>query len=160
MKTSEIKISHSFQWQFYLLIFLTSCDFVNTEERRTDQVEDFKIYFEDNRHIFESIVDRIMQDENIIHRTGEKLHLKSLDELSLKQLTRLKIEYFSIKKTDCDRIEIEFITTWTTYPVGQTYLTMTCPYAQTNKDTYNKFGLIEIWGLGGGWLLWIDSDFI
>lgn len=90
-----------------LTIILTSCDFINTDQKRADKVESYKLY-----------------------------------------------------KTNCGQPEIEFTTSWTNYPLGKLYLANDCPNDKSKKGNYWKGGFIEIWGLGDGWIIWIDSDAI
>lgn len=80
------------------------------------------------------------------------------DEKKIKKLRRLAIQTFSISQTSCGESKVEFITTWTDYPIGQMYLTKDCPDNKSRKDNYWKGGFIEVWGLGDGWTIWIDSD--
>ena len=35
-----------------------------------------------------------------------------------------------------------------------------CDKTQTVKGYHLKGGMIEVWGLGDGWLMWIDYDYI
>ncbi len=82
------------------------------------------------------------------------------DELKIKKLRGLEIRALSIVKRSCEQPEIEFITSWTDYPIGQMYLTKGCPDEKSKEGGYWQDGFIEVWGLGEGWAISIDSDFI
>jgi len=80
------------------------------------------------------------------------------DEEKMKKLGSLDVLALTITETNCGEPEIEFITSWTDYPIGQMYLTKDCSDEKSGKGNYWKSGFIEVWGLGDGWMIWVDSD--
>jgi len=144
---------------FILTIFLTSCNYINTDKKRIDKAEDCKVFFYDNKEIFESLTDQLTNDKNLIDaRLGQLIRPEEFDDLTNKQLRRLKIDFVTISNTSCGQLKIEFTTSWTSYPIGQMYLTKDCKDDSSNKGNYWKTGFIEVWGLGDDWTIWIDSD--
>jgi hypothetical protein len=144
---------------FILTILLTSCNYINTDKKRIDKAEEFKVFFYDNKEIFERLADQITNENKLINaRLGQLIGPEEFDDLTKKQLRRLKIDFVTINNTNCGQLEIEFITSWTSYPIGQLYLSKDCNDDKSKKDNYWKGGFIEVWGLGDNWIIWIDSD--
>lgn len=68
----------------------------------------------------------------------------------------------TISVTNCDGFEVQYTTSWTTLPLGQMYLTYDpCNDPHSGKGNYWTDGnFIEVWGLGDGWMIVVDNDFI
>jgi hypothetical protein len=145
-----------------LTFVLTGCNYFNTDKKRADSVESYKIFFYDNRETFEQIVNELIKAENINDRVGKIINPDDFDELTNKKLRRLEIDFVTISKVNCDDFEVEFKTSWTNYPIGQMYLTKTgCADTKATKGNYwTDTNFIEVWGLGDDWIIWTDSDFI
>ena len=146
-----------------ILTFLaTGCNYINTDKKRADNVESYKVFFHDNRETFEQITRQLINDKNVSNKVGKFIFPDDFDDLTNKKLRRLEIEFVTISKKDCDDFEVEFKTSWTNYPIGQMYLTRTgCNETKAIKGNYwTDTGFIEVWGLGEGWIIWTDSDFI
>ena len=144
-----------------LTIILTSCDYVNTDKRRIEKAESYKQYFNENKEIFEQLIKDIQNDKSITSKMGLLQDVTKLeDDLKIKRFRRLEIQMFSIAQSTCEQPKVEFITTWTDFPIGQMYLTKDCPDENSREGAYWKGGFIEVWGLGDGWTIWIDSDLI
>lgn len=141
-----------------LTFILTGCNYINTDKKRIDKAESYKIFFYDNKDVFEQIVDLINNDKNLNARIGKWINPEEFDELTNKQLRRLEIKHVTINKTDCGQFEVEFTTSWTSYLIGQMYLAKDCSDRKSKKGNYRKVGFIDVWGLGDDWLIWIDSD--
>jgi hypothetical protein len=148
----------------HLVIFtiaLIGCDYINTDKRRIDKAESYKLFFYEHKTVFEQLIKEIQSDESIINQMGLLQDVEKLeDKLKVKKFRRLEVQAFSINQTSCEQPKIEFITSWTHYPIGQMYLTKDCPGENSKEGKYWKSGFIEVWGLGDGWSIWIDSDFI
>jgi hypothetical protein len=142
-----------------LTIILTGCDYVNTEKRRIGKVGTYKEFFYENKEVFEQLIKEIQNDKSITDKMGLFQSVDKLeDELKIKKLRRLEINTLAIDPTTCGQPKVEFLTSWTDYPIGQLYLTKDCVDEQSKKGYYSKGGFIEVWGLGDGWIIWIDSD--
>lgn len=141
-----------------LTFILTGCNYISTDKRRIDKVESYKVFFYDNKEIFERIVDLINSDKKLSARIGKWIDPEEFDELTNKQLRRLEIEHVTISNTDCGQLGIEFTTSWADYPIGKMFLAKDCSDDKSKKGNYEKGGFIEVWGLGDDWLIWIDSD--
>jgi hypothetical protein len=144
------------------IIFLTSCNYVNTDKKRSDEVESRKTLFYDNQETFEQIIGQLINDQNRNNKIGRSIKPNEFDDLTNKKLRRLEIEYITVSNTNCDEFEFEFMTSWTEFPIGQMYLTKTgCNETKSTKGNYwTDTNFIEVWGLGDGWIIWTDSDFI
>ena len=144
-----------------LTILLANCNYFNTDKRRIDKVESYKKFFYENQETFEQLTKEIQDDKILSGKNGLLQKTEDLDELKGKKLRRLEIHTFTTSQTNCEQPRIEFITSWTDYPIGQTYLTKDCSDEKSKKGNYWTDGnFIEVWGLGDGWVLWVDSDFI
>lgn len=144
-----------------MALILTGCNYINTEKRKADKVESYKEFFYENRQQFEQLAKEIQDDKILSSKNGLLQKTEDLDELKGKKLRRLDIHTFTISRTNCEQPRIEFITSWTDYPIGQMYLTKDCSDEKSEKNNYWTDGnFIEVWGLGDGWVLWVDGDFI
>lgn len=98
---------------------MTSCDFINTEQKRSNEVESYRMIFYDNKATFERMVKQIENNKNLNLATGKLIDLAEFDDLTSKQLRRFKIEHVTINQTQCGQPEIEFTTSWVNYPLGK-----------------------------------------
>jgi len=144
-----------------ILTILTSCNYINTDKKRSDKVESYKEFFYINQKTFDQLTEELLTNEKINSKIGQLLTAEDVDELTNIKLRRLEIESFSISQTKCGKLEIEYKTTWTKYPIGQMYLSKDSCLDDplTVKGNHSKdSSFIETWGLGDGWVIWIDSD--
>ena len=141
------------------IILAAGCDFIKTDKRRLDKAEEYKEFFYENRDTFEQLIKDIQVDKDMTDKMGLFQKVEKLqDKEKVNTLTSLDIHMLTISETNCDELEMEFITSWTDYPIGQMYLTKDCSDEKSGKGNYWKDGFIEVWGLGEGWMIWIDSD--
>jgi len=76
------------------------------------------------------------------------------------QLADLEITDINASISHCGGIvEYEFVSGWT--KMSHVYFSKnTCDTTITQKGYYAKRSeLVEVWGLGDGWFMWIDHDF-
>lgn len=77
-----------------------------------------------------------------------------------KELDELEIGTITILNTNCNGIvEVEFIVNWTNKATVY-FDKNTSEKTNTKKGYHSKAGMIEVWGLGNGWMMWIDYDYI
>ena len=135
-----------------LSLLILSCNFINTDSKRIEQANNYKRFFFENKEQLEQITEKVLRNKKLILKSGQKIE---------EQLKTLKIENIVITKNSCETFEVEYRTSWTKYPIGTMYLTMNvCESTKYPNGSYVNFGFIEVWGLGEGWILWVDSDFI
>ena len=108
-----------------LTCILTGCNYINTDKKRADKVESYKVFFYDNKDTFEQIAGQLIRDKNINEKVGKFINPAYFDDVTNKKLRRLEIEFVAISKVNCDEYQVEFKTSWIKYPVGQMYLTRT-----------------------------------
>jgi hypothetical protein len=140
-----------------------SCNYINTDKKRAEKVKTYKDFFYQNQTKFNQLNEYLLNNSKFNLRIGQFLTTKDLDSLTNEKLKELGIESFSFSYTNCEKLEVEYKTTWTKYPIGQMYLSKEPCIKDSIKDTNNKVeskGFIEVHNLGNGWFIWIDSDFI
>jgi hypothetical protein len=140
-----------------------SCNYINTDKKRAEKVKTYKDFFYQNQTKFNQLNEYLLNNSKFNLRIGQFLTTKDLDSLTNEKLKELGIESFSFSYTNCEKLEVEYKTTWTKYPIGQMYLSKEPFIKDSIKDTNNKVeskGFIEVHNLGNGWFIWIDSDFI
>lgn len=140
-----------------LTVALTNCDYINTEQRRLEKVETYKQYFYENKEVFERLVEDVQKDKSI--KLGLFQDVGGLDDnKKTKLLKSLNVRTLVTDNTNCGYHSVEFTTEWTNFPIGQMFLTKDCPDEKSKKGNYWKNGFIDVWGLGDGWVIWVDSD--
>jgi len=145
----------------FLLTMFASCSYLDSNKERVRKVEKFSKYVKDNKQEFEKLTKDILNDKYVQSRIGYFISKNELSQDLNERLTKLDIPKLSVSRMQCDSLELEYITAWTEYPVGQLYLTKdNCYGEQSNKGYYHQNNFIEVWGQGDGWVIWIDSDFI
>jgi hypothetical protein len=119
----------------------------------------YKNKFERNKKEFEQLVN-LLKTQNI--RVGYSINPNELPDEIQERLNKLDITDVNLNDTNCEGLaEFEFTTSWCS--AAHLYISKdSCDMEQT-KNGYHRetdSSLIEIWGLGDGWYMWIDYDFI
>ena len=100
-------------------------------------------------------------DKKIMSETGYSIRNDNLSSDIKDLLNELEVNSINTKYTNCENItQIEFVTNWTTK--GSVYFAKdSCDREQSKKGFHTKLSeMIEVWGLGDDWIMWIDYDFI
>jgi hypothetical protein len=149
------------KYSIFALILVTLLACQNTERRRQKIVENKIEEFNKSRYEGNILTKQLLTNDYILSNLGKSISPESLpkevsNELNKKGIFRIAIS----KRGEC--IEVEYGTNWTKYPIGQLYLTWSsCEKIETKKGYYeNNSNFIEIWGIGDGWSIWTDCDFI
>ncbi len=133
----------------------------DNRQKRDEMVKDKIESFHQNQTEWDSLAQKILRDDFVISHSGKNIKPEELNKPISDELQRKGIVSFSISNNEfCS--EVEFVTNWTSYPIGTLYLNWTpCDSIQTKKGYYNdNTNFIEVWGIGNSWLIWVDSDFI
>ncbi|MCZ8330213.1 MAG: hypothetical protein O9282_02755 [Flavobacterium sp.] len=137
-----------------LISFLSfSCSFTDSD------VLDIKEKFSENKPEFEKLVSIILNDENLTYQSGYFIDAKSIKKNILENLEDLEIKLDNIDKTDCEKFDVTFELLWD----NSVHIFMVkegCPSEKSSKNYIQKGEMIDTYGLGDGWVLWIDYDFI
>ena len=137
-----------------LISFLSfSCSFTDSD------VLDIKEKFSENKPEFEKLVSIILNDENLTYQSGHFIDAKSIKKNILENLEDLEIKLDNIDKTDCEKFDVTFELLWDN-SVHIFVVKEGCPSERSSKNYIQKGEMIDTYGLGDGWVLWIDHDFI
>jgi len=130
-------------------VFLYSCQV--TESDTKNYIEKFNA----NKVDFGKLALEINEYKVLSSKGDNEIYSKFEDGLN-----DLNIQRINISKTSCkDVFEIEFTTSWSKN--ATVYFTKNeCVTEQSNVNYHSKSEMIEVWGLGNGWIMWIDYDFI
>ncbi|WP_338762943.1 hypothetical protein WAF17_18625 [Bernardetia sp. ABR2-2B] len=87
--------------------------------------------------------------------------MEQLDSTLQKELRQKGIIRITSIRTDGKCKYIQYMTNWAKHPVGDFFLNYdVCPIEKTKKGYYKQDSFIEIWGVGNGWTILVDSDWI
>jgi len=136
-------------------LFLFSC---------TDSKHDTKDYinkFYSNKEAFDELIIELRSSKSLINRIGKPIKIYELNDSITKKLNQLGVSDLEISYSKCQGLTyISLTTSWA--KKATVYFTKdSCDKIQTAKGYYGKTSeMIEVWGLGDNWLMWIDYDFI
>jgi hypothetical protein len=114
--------------------------------------------FEAHKKEFEVLVS-LLKSQNI--KVGYPINVNELPENIRRLLNDLNISDVNTNASSCTGTPAyEFTTSWSSQ--ATLYFSKdSCNNEQTIKGYHEKVSeTIEIWGLGDGWTMWIDYDFI
>ncbi|KOP35997.1 hypothetical protein DBB36_19435 [Flavobacterium sp. WLB] len=142
-----------------ILTVLISLALFSCEVSKSD-TEGYIDKFYSNKIAFEKVAEKIYADKELTKRTGRRIPENKIDPEIKNDLEKLGIESFTIYKANCKKdIEVEFILNWTKN--ATLYLVKNnCNFDRSKIGYHSKTTMIEVWGLGNGWIMWIDYDFI
>jgi len=136
---------------FFLFIALSNCTPYSYDISR------YKKKFEAHRSDFDSLVS-LLKAQNL--QNGPPINENNLPDEIKRQLAALEISDVSILGRCKDTTVYEFTSNW----IKKAALHFSwdlCDKEQSVKGYHGMGGkMIEIWGLGDGWIMWIDYDFI
>lgn len=119
----------------------------------------YKNKFERNKKEFEQLVN-LLKTQNI--RVGYSINQNELSDEIQACLNNLDITDLNLNHTNCEGLaEFEFTTSWCSTATLY-FAKNSCNMELTKKGDHEDISSskIEIWGLGDGWVMWIDYDFI
>jgi hypothetical protein len=139
---------------FILLSFLiSSCSFSDSD------VTGIKEDFEEKKPEFEKLVSEILKSKALLNTAGHFIHNEDVSKEILEKLDSVKAEIDGLEKGDCDKFDVTFRLNWDN-SVAIFLCKENCSSKRTVKGFVEKGGMIDVYGLGNGWVLWIDHDFI
>ena len=111
-----------------------------------------------HKNNFEKLIN-LLKTEHV--RVGYSINENNLSHNIQKILLDLEITNVRTTYTNCDGlIEYEFSSFWTR-KASLYFSKNLCEKEQSRKGYHaNPSEMIEVWGLGDGWIMWIDYDFI
>lgn len=140
-------------YSFLMCLFLISCQ--SAEEERQELVEEKIKLITSNQEEWNDFNQKIYSkvSTGIIYLSDFDSTLQ--EEIKEKGIIDISISNFGGCK------EIGYRTNWAVHPVGTFYLSWTpCSSEKTKKRYYKQDSFIEVWGVGEGWLILVDSDWI
>jgi hypothetical protein len=146
MKVTTIAIG------FILFAGIYSCS-VNKHD-----INRYRTRFESNRQEFGTLV-RLLKEQKL--RIGYSVNASELPRNIQTILQNLEIAEVYLKATECQGIvDYEFTCSWSSKATLY-FSNDSCEKIQTVKGYHSKQSeMIEVWGLGDGWTMWIDYDFV
>ena len=121
-------------------------------------IDRYRGKFEANKKDFETLV-QLLKDQDI--KVGYSINENELPESIKTLLSDLNISDVNLNNTQCQgSVDYQFTSSWSSK--ATLYFSKdTCNKEQTIKGYHaNSSEMIEVWGLGDGWTMWIDHDFI
>ena len=114
--------------------------------------------FEANKKDFETLVQLLKQQDV---KVGFSINENELPDSIVGILNDLDISDVNLNLSQCQgAVNYQFTSFWSSK--ATLYFSKdTCNKEQTKKGYHAKSSeMIEVWGLGDGWTMWIDHDFI
>ncbi len=133
---------------------LTKCQVTKSD------TENYIEKFNENKIEFDLLAKKIGQDKLLLGKIGYSINENELDSILKTELENIGVEDINLKHSECEKIaEVEFVMNWTKN--ATVYFNKNdCEKEQTKVGYHSKSTMIEVWGLGNGWYMWIDYDFI
>lgn len=136
----------------FITLVISGCSVNNWDVNR------YKRKFEANKEDFEKLVN-LLKHENI--KVGYSVRRNELSDRVQQILNELDIYDVVLDITQCPNvIEYQFTSSWSRK--ATLYFSKNiCNKEQTVKGFHSTpTEMIEVWGLGDDWTMWIDHDFI
>ncbi|HUP11621.1 MAG TPA: hypothetical protein VM187_05405 [Niastella sp.] len=120
-------------------------------------VNRYKSKFEIHKKDFETLI-LLLKEQNL--KVGYSVNENELPEKIQALLKELDISDVNLNTTQCQGlIDYQFTSSWSTK--ATLYFSKdACNKEQTAKGFHTIDRMIEVWGIGDGWTMWIDHDFI
>lgn len=140
----------------FFLFFLSFC-FCNCSVSDKD-IKHYKYKFELHRKDFENLI-TLLSEQNL--EKGFSINENNLSDNIKSILKKLSVSRISINNSSCNVLnKYEFTSNW----CGNATLYFSkdvCDKQQTEKGFHTKHSeMIEVWGLGNDWVMWLDYDFV
>jgi len=138
----------------FILLSFFNCQI--TESNTEGYIEKFT----ENKSDFEKLAQKISSNKKLLAKIDQSVKENEIEAEIKEQLDELDISSFNILSTECDGVvKIEFVVNWTDN--ATIYFDKdNCEKTNTKKGYHSKNTMIEVWGLGDGWVMWIDYDYI
>ena len=140
-----------------IIFLMLALSFTNCSINQWD-VNRYISRFERNQKDFDTLV-ALLKTENI--QVGYPIYQNKLSERTRNLIYELDLSDTHVTTTACPYTpDYEFATSWSLK--ATVYFTKTvCNKEQTIKGYHARVSeSVEVWGLGNGWMMWIDHDFI
>jgi hypothetical protein len=121
-------------------------------------VDSYKGKFQANKKGFDTLV-QLLKEQTL--RVGYSINENELPDNIQTILDELEISDVNLDVTQCQGITgYQFTSSWSS-KATLNFSKNTCDKDQTVQGYHAKISeMIEVWGLGDGWSMWIDHDFI
>ncbi|MFC4815551.1 hypothetical protein [Flavobacterium sp. GCM10023249] len=134
--------------------FVSSCSVTESD------TESYIARFYENKIVFERLVQKVNEDQYALSTIGHSINKSKVHPGIQEDIEDLEIATLQLSTTDCHGItQTELSVNWTTHATV-TFIKSKCPSIETKKGYHSKNQMIEVWGLGEGWTMMIDYDFI
>lgn len=115
--------------------------------------------FREEEKEWNELTKRILNDETVNHKLGLLIKPEELEKSLADKLLEKEIAYIIVgNNKDCRKVEYE--KKWSNNLGAQHFEWSNCENKKAEKGYYENLGTIEVFGIGNGWLVWVDSDAI
>ena len=124
---------------------------------RKIDVENYKQKFIENKKDFEVLVE-LLKTQRL--RGGHSVRTDELSKEVKQCLDKLDILNVTVNFTKCNGVvEYQFTTSWSSN--ATVYLSKNiCDNRQSENGFFRSSEMVDVYGMGDDWILWIDHDFI
>ena len=138
----------------FLSFTLTKCQVTKSD------TENYIEKFSENKIEFDFLAKKISQDKLLLRKICYSINKNEIDSILQTKLENIGVDNINLQYSECEKItEVEFVMNWTKN--ATVYFNKNdCNKEQTKIGYHSKTTMIEVWGLGNGWYMWIDYDFI
>lgn len=142
-----------------IILITISLTLTNCQVTKSD-TENYIEKFTECKVEFEILAKKITQNKELLGKIGYGIDINEIDSEIKTKLENLGINDINLKYSECEKItEVELVTNWTKN--ATVYFNKNeCDKEQSKIGYHSKSTMIEVWGLGNGWIMWIDYDFI
>lgn len=137
---------------FFLVLTNSGCSVNNWD------IDRYKSKFQTNKKSFDTLV-HLLKEQSL--KVGFSINENELPESIQTILHDLEISDVNLNTTHCNGvISYQFTSSWSSK--ATLYFSKdSCDKEQAVNGYYsNSSEMIEVWGLGEGWIMWIDHDFM
>jgi hypothetical protein len=141
-----------------IIFYFTLSVVVHSCSVNSDDINRYQTRFESHKQEFGILV-KLLKEQNL--RVGYSIRENELPENIRTLLQKLEISAVNLNTTECqDIVYYQFTSSWSS--MATLYFSKdSCDKVQAVKGYHSKSSeMIEVWGLGDGWIMWIDYDFI
>lgn len=136
----------------FLIFTFNSCSITGND------IDRYRSQFEKQKNNFETLIN-LLKTQDL--KIGFSVNENDLPDNIKKILSDLDISNINVNNTSCNGlVDYEFTSSWSSK--ATLYFSKDfCNKEQTTKGYHAKTSeMIEVWGMGNDWIMWIDYDFI
>lgn len=118
-----------------------------------EKIEDFR----NEEKEWNDLTVKILSDKIVNEKLGLIIDIEDLENNLTGELKQKEIINITVSNNEKCK-SVEYQREWK-YSIGTQYLKWTtCDSVKSKEGYYENLTLIEVFGIGNGWLTWIDTD--